>query len=168
VSSYEAPEPFWRNPENFGPNRRKYDTPGTLWEAATEYFDWVDKHPLKEQQVFHHKGAITKTMLSKARPYTKRGLCTFLGITIPTYDSTVQEKGFEDCAAMIEQIIYTQKFEGAAAGFFNASIISRDLGLVDRAELSGPNGGPLRTITSDMTPQEAAEAYAATLSGDAG
>ena len=33
---------------------------------------------------------------------------------------------------MIDSIIRTQKFEGAAADLFNANIISRDLGLVDR------------------------------------
>lgn len=33
-------------------------------------------------------------------------------------------------------------------------------------ELGGIGGGPIRTINGDMTPQEAAEAYAATLHGD--
>lgn len=33
---------------------------------------------------------------------------------------------------------------------------------------TGPNGGPIRTVTTEMTPQEAAEAYAATLHGDEG
>jgi phage terminase small subunit len=35
--------------------------------------------------------------------------------------------------------------------------------LTDKVELSGPNDGPLQTITNTMTPQEAAEAYAAML-----
>lgn len=35
-------------------------------------------------------------------------------------------------------------------------------------EHTGPNGGPIRTVNSEMTPQEAAEAYAATLHGDEG
>lgn len=40
----------------------------------------------------------------------------------------------------------------------------------DRAalEVSGPDGGPIKTITETMTPQEAAEAYAATLAADKG
>lgn len=37
-----------------------------------------------------------------------------------------------------------------------------------RVELSGPNGGPIQNITTEMTPQEAAEAYAATLNADKG
>ena len=35
--------------------------------------------------------------------------------------------------------------------------------LTDKVELSGPNGGPVQTITTTMTAQEAAEAYAAML-----
>lgn len=38
----------------------------------------------------------------------------------------------------------------------------------DRVEHSGPNGGPIQTINAEMTPQEAAEAYAATLERDEG
>jgi len=42
--------------------------------------------------------------------------------------------------------------------------LGKNLGtLTDKVELSGPGGGPVRTINSTMTPQEAAEAYAAML-----
>lgn len=33
----------------------------------------------------------------------------------------------------------------------------------ERVEHTGPNGGPVQTVTTQMTPQEAAEAYARTL-----
>lgn len=165
--AYEAPVPFWKSPEHPG-TRRTYETPAQLWADASEYFQWIADHPLQAQEVFHHKGHITKTMVSKARPMTLMGLCSFLGITLNTYKSAVAQVGFDEVRDLIDQVIYTQKFEGAAAGFFNASIINRDLGLAEKTELSGPGGGPVRTITSDMSPQEAAEAYAATLSGDQG
>lgn len=35
-------------------------------------------------------------------------------------------------------------------------------------EHTGKDGGPIRTITAEMTPQEAADAYAATLDADKG
>lgn len=37
----------------------------------------------------------------------------------------------------VEEIIRTQKFEGAAVGAFNANIIARDLGLSDKKEIDG-------------------------------
>ncbi len=165
MSVYEKPVPFWNVPRSLG-SHPLFATPKELWDGAIEYFAWVDEHPLQEQLIFHHKGALTKTMGNKARPYTLTGLCTFLGITRATYHKTCAQTGFEEVKDLLDQIIYTQKFEGAAAGFFNANIMVRDLGLVDKSEQSGPNGGPMRMITSEMTPQEAAEAYAATLSGE--
>lgn len=165
--TYEAPVAFWNCPQHPGHAKSLYDTPEALWTEAAKYFSWVDQHPLKEMAVFHHKGIITKTMVTKARPYTVEGMCSFMGISSNTYRKLIKARpGYEEVTSFIDQIIYTQKFEGAAAGFFNATIISRDLGLVEKSELSGRNGGPLQLISSDMTPQEAAEAYAATLQGD--
>ena len=44
---------------------------------------------------------------------------------------------FKTITAQIKQIIRTQKFEGASAGFLNANIIARDLGLTDKQEITG-------------------------------
>jgi hypothetical protein len=41
-------------------------------------------------------------------------------------------KDFMPIITRIKEIIYNQKFSGAAAGFFNANIIARDLGLSDK------------------------------------
>ncbi len=43
-------------------------------------------------------------------------------------------KDFSKVITRIREIIYNQKFTGAAAGFLNPNIIARDLGLVDKAE----------------------------------
>ena len=45
--------------------------------------------------------------------------------------------------SQVEDIIRTQKFEGASAELLNVSIIARDLGLADKSEHSGPNGGAI-------------------------
>ena len=47
--------------------------------------------------------------------------------------------------ATAESAIFTQKFEAAATGLLNANLISRDLGLADRKELTGREGGPIET-----------------------
>ena len=41
------------------------------------------------------------------------------------------------------EIIRTQKFAGAAADLLNANIIARDLGLADKNEVTGKDGGPV-------------------------
>jgi hypothetical protein len=45
-------------------------------------------------------------------------------------------KDFSKVITHIREIIYRQKFEGAAAGFLNPNIIARDLGLKDRTDLT--------------------------------
>lgn len=44
--------------------------------------------------------------------------------------------------------------------------MGKHLGIAQKLEHSGPGGLPIQTITTAMSPQEAADAYAATLNGD--
>ncbi|SFE41875.1 hypothetical protein SAMN04488523_10749 [Sulfitobacter brevis] len=46
----------------------------------------------------------------------------------------------------VDDVIYTSKFEGAAAGLLNSNLISRELGLTDRQEFTGKDGRAIRTI----------------------
>ena len=43
----------------------------------------------------------------------------------------------------VQMVLYAQKFAGAAADLLNANIIARDLGLADKSELTGKDGGPV-------------------------
>ena len=84
---------------------------------------------------------LTKVELPTARPYTITGLCLYLDCNVQYFtdfenrltDSN-QDKGFSVVITRIRETIYTQKFEGAAVGAYNANIIARDLGLTDKRE----------------------------------
>lgn len=56
-------------------------------------------------------------------------------------------KDFSAVINKIEEIIYQQKFEGAAVGLFNSNIIARDLGLRDKQDLTS-NGEQIATPTA--------------------
>lgn len=135
-----------------------------LEHACLEYFQWVENNPLLEQQVqFSAKNAAwAKTNKTKMRPYTQGALCIYLGIPQSTWISWRVVDKFRDVVKRIEEAIYHQKLEGASAGFFNANIIARDLGLADKQEITGSGGGPVQKVTTTMTAEEAAEAYALT------
>lgn len=137
---------------------------GELKHACTEYFKWVDQNPLYEDKATYDgkRGKWEHAELAKKRPYTQGALCFYLGIPALTWISWRQNDKFKDVVAEAESIIYHQKFEGAAAGFFKENIIARDLGLADKQEVTGTNGGPIERVTLDMTPEQAAEAYAKT------
>lgn len=113
-----------------------------LWHAAIEYFEWCDNNPFKQQDFIRGgDSAGTIIELDKMRPYTWMGLEMWLrdkGLIAKLDDYRANKDNkyaeFSDILSHIGQIITDQKFSGAAAGFFNATIISRDLGLIDKTQ----------------------------------
>ena len=116
----------------------KFKTPIDLWNACQDYFRWCDANPLLETD-FRGKDA-TEVSLPHPRPYTLTGLCAWLGVSERFWrdlrGSKKEDDEFSPVITRVEQIIYTNKFEGAAVGFFNANIIARDLGLADKRDIS--------------------------------
>lgn len=135
-----APEEnqFWRVRSSHG-RHPVFSDPEQLWEAATQYFEWVDANPLMASELVKFQGAATLAKVPKMRAMTVGGLCIFLDITRQTWAEYKENKGqdFSTVVNAIEEIIRTQKFEGAAADLLNSNIIARDLGLADKQEHSG-------------------------------
>lgn len=112
-------------------------TPRNLLEAAVSYFEWADDHPLLEEQVWQYKGSIVRTDAAKMRAFTRQGLASHLGITTRELTEMAGRGGdWEEALTMIDEAIYQQKFEGAAAGLLNAGMITRDLGLAEKQEVN--------------------------------
>jgi hypothetical protein len=72
------------------------------------------------------------------RAMTIGGLCIFLDIDENTWRDYRNNKDgtFSRVCGQAEQVIREQKFTGAAAGLLNHAIIARDLGLVDKKDLT--------------------------------
>jgi hypothetical protein len=130
---------FWKLRSKHGRDKL-FVTPDLLWEAAAEYFehtdgrkwikkDWVGKDAMQVERE-------TET------PYTWSGLCLYLGCSESYFREFKRDcaEDFVTVLTRIEQTIYTQKFEGAAVGTFNANIIARDLGLRDGMNVATPEG----------------------------
>lgn len=129
---------FWELRSRHG-SKKLFETPKLLWEAACEYFQWIKENPLQETKVFHASGQITKTEVPLLRAMTLRGLCFYLNCNDAYFrqfkaNLPKGEKGFSTIIQDIEDIIYDQKFQGAAANLLNANIIARDLGLAEHIE----------------------------------
>lgn len=136
--------------------RVDFDTPQEFLEAAVEYFKWATKYPLKEGVLFHNRGQVVRTTNNKVRAFTRHGLANHIGITLRHLDDLkARGDGWVDAMDMVDQIMYQQKFENAAAGLLSAHIVARDLGLADKTELTGKDGGPLQT--EDLTSRDAAD-----------
>lgn len=129
-----------------------FSSPTILWEACVEYFEATDARKWTKKD-WVGKDAIEVTRESSA-PYTLTGLFVFLGIDRKTWDLYRTREDFIPVIDRIEQIMYTQKFEGAAVGAFNANIISRDLGLKDASEV---NISANRKAVADLFPLDDTE-----------
>lgn len=136
---------FWKLRSKHGRDQL-FESPKLLWIAACEYFEWCHKNPLIE---IDYKGKdADRVELPKMIAFTIHGLCIYLGCNTAyfrQFKATLKDKkeeklkkGEEDFSTVItriEEVIYNQKFIGAAAGFLNPNIIARDLGLVDKKEV---------------------------------
>jgi hypothetical protein len=121
-----------------------FGSPEDLWSACCEYFDWVEENPLYEAKAFAYQGDVKVESLPKMRAMTVTGLCIFLDISVKTWAEYRERQDFTPITTRVDEIIRTQKFQGAAADLLNPNIIARDLGLAEKSELSGANGGPVQ------------------------
>lgn len=133
---------FWELRSSHG-RKPIFSSPDDLWNAACEYFQWVEDNPLWEDKVTSFQGVNTHEPVAKMRAMTLDGLVLFLDIDDTTWRRYKEREDFSQVTTRIEKTIRSQKFAGAAADLLNANIIARDLGLADKSELAGSGGGPL-------------------------
>lgn len=133
---------FWKLRSKHGRDKL-FKSPELLWQESCNYFEWCENNPLMAID-FKGKDAI-EVEIPKMRAFTMQGLCLYLNCNTAYFrqfkDSIKGKKdklskGFSTVIATIEETIYNQKFTGAAAGFLNANIISRDLGLKDSTDIT--------------------------------
>lgn len=147
----------WRGRTGMRGKAKAFKNPQHLWRLACEYFERVDNNPFLKQE--QRKGLIkidkdaiidSETLseiknpvveLKNIRPYTWMGFTDYLFekgyiSTMQDYKSNREGKydDYVEVIRVIDDIMYSRKFEGAAVGAFNASIIARDLGLVDKVQ----------------------------------
>tara|TARA_R110000822_G_scaffold18357_5_gene60714 strand:+ start:1021 stop:1470 length:450 start_codon:yes stop_codon:yes gene_type:complete len=131
-------ELFWKSRSKHGRDKI-FSTPEILWQAALEYFQWVEDNPLQKSIVYQGMALGSEDLM---RAMTVKGLCIFLGVNSKYFNdfnasldlTKKKDRDFSEVSILIREIIDTQKFEGASAGLLNSSIIARDLGLADKQE----------------------------------
>lgn len=114
-----------------------FENPEMLWQSCVEYFEATDKR--KWNKIEYKGNPLRKVSIPTDTPYTLSGLYIFLDIGQSTWSDYKNKEDYKDFSVVIkkvEDIIYTQKFEGATVGAFNPNIIARDLGLIEKKEVS--------------------------------
>lgn len=138
---------WWKARSSHGRNPKFKDS-NALYEACMEYIQYIHDNPLIEHRTAGtYLGEVIHDKLPKMHAMTLNGLCIFLDITQESWHNQ-KKRGldFLRVGQYIEQIIQQQKLSGAAAGMLNPAIIARELGLVDKKDLTSdgeklPAGG---------------------------
>lgn len=120
-----------------------FTTPEILWEACCEYFEKTDQRKwVKKDWVGKDATPVERECET---PYTKSGLFLHLDCNeqyFNTFKKTIASGNVERACdfltiiSRVEQIIYTQKIEGANVGAFNASIVARELNLKESTDIT--------------------------------
>jgi hypothetical protein len=144
---------FWKARSSCG-REKLFESPESLWDAACEYFEWVEKNPLWEDKSVVQQGVPVPNPVEKMRAMTNQGLCLFLDIDEQTLTNYGSKEGYEDFFGIVKKIkavIYEHKFTGASAGLLNPNIIARDLGLAEKKELDHSGQIGLSEVLSEIS-----------------
>lgn len=140
---------YWKARSRHG-RKPIWEDPQQMLEACEEYFQWCEDNPLWEVKVSQYQGEPVKMTVPKMRMTTVEGLSVFLGIGTSTWRDYASKDGFSVVVDYVNSVMDSQKLGGAAADLLNASIVSRYLGLVDRAETAHKGNVSITDMTEDQ------------------
>ena len=132
---------FWELRSKHGRDKI-FATPEIMKAACYEYFDYQSTQSW--DRVDFKGKEVEEVKIPTSSPFTLAGLCIFLDVNTVYFNhfekalkgkDDQESKDFCKVITHVRDIIYNQKFEGAAVGAYNANIIARDLGIVDKSSL---------------------------------
>lgn len=125
----------------------KFVNAGDVLRLGYEYFAWAEANPIWEVKPFAFQGEVTLEQVPHRRVWTLQGIRLYMGVDKTRWDFWRTDEHFCMAVRELEEAIYEQKFTGATSDIFNASIIGRDLGLVDKQERDHRSGDGSMTPT---------------------
>jgi hypothetical protein len=134
--------------------RRSFQFPHELLEELVKYFNWIHDNPLSESKLVSFQGSSALEDVPKMRAVTQQSMYLYCGISRAKwgqYRLGNDLEGFKEVVEWAEDMMHTLNFEGGASGLLNPMLVARQLGLAERTELTGRDGGPMMQQTTDMT-----------------
>ena len=135
MAQFEIGNKIWKRRATSG-RKPIFATPEDLWSSVVEYFEWNNSNPIMETKAFHFQGTVVMDEVPRIRAMTLQAMCFYIGISRQGWKEYCDKPAFSDITSEIQDVIFSQKFEGAAADQLNASIIARELGLADKQDIN--------------------------------
>ena len=122
------------------PIKKKYiETPEILWQYFLDYVEKEKANPMLKVEYVGKEGERVNTPLQV--PITFEGFECYLwdlDVIASLTDYSANKNGVYDSYSTIltriKQNCFSQNFKGASVGLFNASIIARKLGLIEKTQ----------------------------------
>ncbi len=128
---------------------KQFASPEEFWQAFLEYVEYAQKNPWQTNEAIKSgPGAGTIIQIPTARPLTRSGFASYLGMTWKGVESYGKEESYKDFFPVFTramQIIDTQQLEGAMVGAFNANIVARVQGLKEQTDHT-TDGQPINIL----------------------
>lgn len=114
-------------------NIRASNNPKELWENACSYFKWMDDNPkVIPKTITSGKEAGRIVTEHKILPYSIKALCLHCGIEeeyLKDVRNGIKEDPYYQVVSKILYIIYTQNYEMAVVGEYNAIFTAKVLNI---------------------------------------
>lgn len=137
---------FWMQRTKHGRDRL-FSDPDIFWEECVRYFTWCVNNPLYEED-FRGKDA-DRVEIRKMRAFTWAGLEVFLDCDLRRYRAAVSDEqntnslemseDFVRVLSRVSKVMFTQQYEGAAAGLLNSNLAARYLSISEKTETKNLN-----------------------------
>jgi hypothetical protein len=150
IMAFTHEDAFWAQSGLRTGRPRKFYEPKEMAEACCSYFEWCDNNPHLEHKIAVVDKTLEEYSVPRKRVYTMSGLRIHLNISKQTWVrwKEMDNEEINEVIEWVEDVIHTQKFEGAVAGFFNANLIARDLGMSDKSMIGSDPDNPLPSPVS--------------------
>ena len=143
---------FWKLRSKHGRDKI-IESPEVMLDAIYEFLELKSEETIEKPEAIKSGDNAGTQFDLKFKDYpTLSELAHFLGFkTLKTWYNYKNDKDFLQVITHAEEIFSTWKLKGAAIGVYNHSIVARDLGLADKKELTGKDGGAIEVVELDAT-----------------
>jgi hypothetical protein len=118
---------YWRNRKFEQALEQVKYLPHELFNAFIEYTDWVEHNPIIKKMLLQKTGEITDVPV--ARPMSIRAFMLYCGCAEDRFYYYNAKFEYKEICKIIRDAIFTQKFELAIVGVYNAPFVAMDLGM---------------------------------------
>lgn len=104
-------------------------TPDQVMNLIVRYFEWAESNAIKAGAESSFQGKTYQDTINKPRVFTWEALKLFCGFTSKAVFDWRRKPGYDVVMEFADSVIREQKYQYAANGIINSTMISKELGI---------------------------------------